>query len=391
MNPQTEQSPPRGRHSWFTEGEYADRLAALQRVLEESDLAGVVLVDPLNVSYFSGLVTPSFVLRSRPAGLLVPRTGKPTLVTARPHIAQAEAVTWLEEFEGFEGFEEGFVESGGRLLRRWSGAVGYEGSMEHRPAMTADGYQALRERGGPPRWVDVSAHLWRIRQVKSPAELAYLRIVGAATGTAFAAVQEQLHAGMTEAAVYRVFARALVEECGGTVGYFAMHSGVDERFRSSGWPTDRVIEAGDLVWLDVGAVYRGYWSDYTRMFAVGAATGGQRESYAQMHAANRALCASLRPGRPAEDVMTDCRDLFERAGIQIANASRIGHGIGTSITEPPSIIRGDVTPLVVGTALAIEPAVRTAEGYFVVEENVVVTESGYEFLSVPGPAELPVV
>ena len=89
--------------------------------------------------------------------------------------------------------------------------------------------------------------------------------------------------------------------------------------------------------------------------------------------------------------MRDCAALFAERGVQIANASRVGHGIGTSITEPPSLIRGDTTPLVSRTALAIEPALRTAEGYFVVEENLVITDAGHEFLSVPCEPELPVV
>jgi Xaa-Pro aminopeptidase len=385
-------SVARGRYAWFTEAELARRTRALAAALETADVAAAVLIDPLNVTYFSGHVTPGYVLRSRPVGMVVTREGDATLVIARQHVPQAEAATWLEDLVEFDGLEAEFVVALRTLLADQvpaGGRIGYEGSAEQRPGMTVDGFLALRS--GGQEWTDVAPLVWGLRQVKSDAEVDYLRTVGRATGAAFDAVRDRLRPGLTEEQLYQVFAAHLAEDCGGSVGYFAMHSGPDERFRTSGWPTERVIAKGDLVWLDVGATYRGYWSDFTRMYAVGAVTETQQRSYRLMYDVNRYLLGRLRPGQTAEGIVALAREWFAEHDVAVANAARIGHGLGTSITEQPSVMSGDPTVLVPGMALAIEPAIRTTEGYFVVEENVLVTDRGTELLSVPNPSELTVV
>jgi Xaa-Pro aminopeptidase len=73
----------------------------------------------------------------------------------------------------------------------------------------------------------------------------------------------------------------------------------------------------------------------------------------------------------------------------MGGASRIGHGIGIELTEPPSIIDGDETVLVEGMTLSIETGLADWDGYFLMETNLVITNSGSDVLSSPASTTLP--
>jgi Xaa-Pro dipeptidase len=72
-------------------------------------------------------------------------------------------------------------------------------------------------------------------------------------------------------------------------------------------------------------------------------------------------------------------------------ASRVGHGIGLDLAEPPSLALDETVVLEAGMAITVEPGILTHDGWFHLEENLVVTEGGYELLSAPMPRELPIL
>jgi Xaa-Pro dipeptidase len=251
------------------------------------------------------------------------------------------------------------------------------------------GFQALHGLLPEAQFVDASESLWATRAVKSATEILYLREVGRITGLAFDASIATARQGATELEAFREFAATCLKLGASRPGYFAMHSGRGQDTRSNRWPSERRLERGDLVWMDAGASYRGYWSDYTRMVSLGKPTQAQAGSYRFVYDVSRAILSLVRPGVTCEELMHECRRAFASTGRQIGNATRIGHGVGMDLTEPPSVVEGDTTRLEAGMVLAIEPGLRTDLGYFVVEENIVVTDTAFEYLSIPAPAQLP--
>ncbi|MGJ8556199.1 MAG: M24 family metallopeptidase, partial [Sulfitobacter geojensis] len=91
-------------------------------------------------------------------------------------------------------------------------------------------------------------------------------------------------------------------------------------------------------------------------------------------------------------------DLFHAMNTRVnptaasSNAGRQGHGLGMQLTEWPSIIAADHTPLVPGMVLTLEPGITLPDGQIMVhEENIVVTEGAAEWLSTPQPADIRVI
>lgn len=380
-------------HDWFEPVEYEARVERVRREMRTRGIDGLLLTSERNFSWLTGIQTPSFVSKTRPLTLVLPLEGEPTIVLAMSHTRHAATCSWVKDIRGFDGFEPEAIEAIADALRDCglgAAAIGCELGTEQRLGLSWLAFERLRRKLPGARFVDGADVLWTGRRYKSPTEIGYLKMAGRITDAAFDAALGEVRAGLTELDVYRRFSVTCAELGAEPPSYFAMHSGRGNDTRPNRWPTDRVLETGDVIWIDAGTTYRGYWSDFTRMISIGDPDPARKAAYRFVHDTAAELLAAVRPGVTCASLMEIGRAAFERAGRAIGNATRMGHGLGLDLTEPPSIVDGDDTVLEPGMTIALEPGFRGDIGYFVVEENVVVTESGFDYLSVPAPHELPV-
>jgi Xaa-Pro aminopeptidase len=141
--------------------------------------------------------------------------------------------------------------------------------------------------------------------------------------------------------------------------------------------------------MDGGPVYKGYWSDVTRMISVGPASPADKFRYSFAWETVKTLVDMVKPGVTAGDIARKSARIFAKINRPMGGASRIGHGIGLELTEPPSLNSSDETVLVPGMTISIETGLADWDGYFLMEMNLVITESGRELLSPPAPETLP--
>jgi Xaa-Pro dipeptidase len=156
-------------------------------------------------------------------------------------------------------------------------------------------------------------------------------------------------------------------------------------------PTERKLQAGDLLVVDWGAAFNGYISDLTRTFAVGDVDEEYQKIHKIVQEANAAGRAAAKPGVPCANVDIAARDVIEKAGYGVYFTHRIGHGIGMEGHEEP-YMRGDNMQLLEpGMAFTVEPGIYLPGKNGVrIEDNMVVTETGAESLS-DMPREMRVV
>jgi Xaa-Pro aminopeptidase len=241
------------------------------------------------------------------------------------------------------------------------------------------------------RFVDAADLLWHLRIRKSAAEIAYLCRSASIASAAYRDLFAEVRAGMTEQEVFATFVASTIRQGAERPGYVPVHSGAGHYHRHTMGPTTRALQAGDLLWLDGGCVYRGYWSDFARMVAIGRPTTAQQDHYRRVRAIMHTAVAAMRPGV----TMGELAGLVQRAcaaeGLPFNPAGRVGHGLGLDITEPPSINAVDPTVVEPGMVLTMEPTSATEFGFFQLEENVVITPDGPEVLTEPAPEELPVL
>ena len=382
----------------FEAAEYERRLESAHRLMAERYLDALFVCTQANFRYFTGHVTHRWLNNFTPLFTVIPRKGYPILLLPAIEVGMAQANPWIRDARPFFGYVNIAVPEIAETLREVvpaGGTVGAElGSVMHMGIPYAD-FLALQQALPGVRFVDASDVFWTLRVPKSAAELRYLREAVRITNHAYRDTVASIRVGMTERELYQTMVRNVMAHGADAPGSLPVGS------RSPGktlpWdislrrPTDRRIQEGDLIFMDGGCVVHGYWSDFTRMFCLGKAVPEWRAAYRFVHEALHECIREVQPGQPIRNQIGRYRARLEKSPYaHLADKlGRIGHGCGLELTEPPSISFVDDTLLQPGTVLTVEPSISVKEGFFMLEEDVVVTESGFEILSDPAAPELP--
>ncbi len=146
-----------------------------------------------------------------------------------------------------------------------------------------------------------------------------------------------------------------------------------------GEPSDKAIEEGEFVTIDIGAVYKGYNSDMTRTIAIGEITDRQKEVYNTVLKAQNAALDILKPGVRCSDVDKVARDIIYNAGFEGCFGHSLGHGVGLEVHESPSLSPKNMELLKPGMVVTVEPGIYIKNDFGVrIEDMVLINDSGYK-------------
>lgn len=230
-----------------------------------------------------------------------------------------------------------------------------------------------------------------LRLVKSEAEIAKIRAACAVATRAFARVPATVQVGLGLDEVFRRFQILCLEEGADWVPYLAggaEQGGYADVISPAG---PQPLVHGDVLMLDTGLVRDGYFCDFDRNFSVGPPSDAVQSAHATLLEATQAGFAAARPGATAAELF-HAMDRIVTGGAGGSDAGRLGHGLGMQLTEWPSLIPDDHTVLEPGMVLTLEPGIETVSGRIMVhEENIVIRETGAEWLSDPAPPGIPVI
>lgn len=219
-----------------------------------------------------------------------------------------------------------------------------------------------------------------IRAVKTPGEIERIREATRITERAIEAVLAEVHVGMTEKEMAKVFNMTVIKE-GGTPLLTVIGCG-EHSALGNAIPSDRKVRKGDIIRFDVGCRYKQYCSDIARIVVFGTATAKQRSYYqAILEGENQAL-GLVEPGVTAGAIYQAALEGVRRAGISHYRRHHVGHGIGIEVYDPPLLAPDNSMPLEASMVLNIEtPYYELGFGGLQVEDTLVVTEQGYELLT----------
>jgi Xaa-Pro aminopeptidase len=231
-----------------------------------------------------------------------------------------------------------------------------------------------------------------LRMVKSPAEIekiAHICAIGSATFDEVPAFARQ---GMAQEEVFRAFRRAALALGADDVPYLVGGSGPGGYGDVISPPTQAPLQAGDILMLDTGSTWDGYFCDFDRNFAIGRADDLARRAHDALWRATEAGIAAARPGATCRDLFRAMRNVIAEMDDQGGDVGRLGHGLGMQLTEWPSHADWDETVLEEGMVLTLEPSLAYGDGHIMVhEENIVVRAGNAELLTRRAPPELPVI
>jgi Xaa-Pro dipeptidase len=221
-----------------------------------------------------------------------------------------------------------------------------------------------------------------LREIKSELEIDKIRHVCALVGDAFEALPSLVYSGMTEREICRALKIDILRRGADDVPYLISASGQGGYDNIIMGPVDRVVGAGDVMIIDTGATFDGYFCDFDRNFAFGAQTEQLRRAHEVCWDATEAGLHAARPGASAHDLWREMWRVLEAGGALGSDVGRLGHGLGMQLTEGHSNMQGDETLLRPGLVLTLEPGMSFAPGKMLVhEENIVVRAGGAEILT----------
>lgn len=346
--------------------------ARLDRVREIADGAGLVIAPGSDLRYLIGRPGGSF---ERLTSLVIPADGEPVLIVPQleaPGFADlpfadlgVEVVTWVDSVDPYR------LAAGHLNGSRWVAVSDFT------PALHVLG---LRDALPNARQTLAGPIISELRMRKDATEVEALRKAGAAIDRVHARVGEWLRPGRTEGEVGVDIEAAIVEEGHIEADFVIVGSGPNGASPHHAL-SDRVIEAGDVVVVDIGGpVAEGYNSDSTRTYAMGAPKDADvAATYAVLQQAQQAAVDAVRPGATAESIDAAARDIIATAGFGDHFIHRTGHGIGLDVHEAPYIVAGNDQVLEPGMAFSIEPGIYQSGRWGArIEDIVVVTQDGVE-------------
>ena len=385
-------APPRG----FPQAEFEARTARAQRLMAAREIDALLLTTEPELRYFSGFRSQFWESPTRPWFLVVPHEGRPIAVI--PEIGAAGmAATWVEDIRTWpapQPEDDGVSLLAATLAERAArfGRIGVQLGHETHLRMPAADYARLVEGLGNIEVADATGIVRLLRNVKSPAEIDKIRYVCGLASDAFEALPAAARIGESERQVCRKLQLDMLGRGADSTPYLIGASGPGGYDNIIMGPTDRVLGAGDVLIIDTGATFDGYFCDFDRNFAFGPPTDEARRAHEVAYNATEAGIQAARPGATHQDLWSAMWKVLEEGGALGETVGRLGHGLGMQLTEGPSNMPGDLTVLEPGMVITIEPGMVFAPGKLMVhEENIAITEGPAELLSRRAAPEMPVI
>ncbi|WP_159723629.1 M24 family metallopeptidase [Enterococcus sp. CSURQ0835] len=225
----------------------------------------------------------------------------------------------------------------------------------------------------------------KMRAVKSPQEIAYMRNACEISCRAFNRILKDIRVGMTEKELAAKLSLYMVQEGADTQPYGNILISGARTSLLHGIPSEKAVEYGDFVLMDFGCQFNGYMSDMTRTVVVGKATEKQREVYEYEKRSLEASEAVMKAGVPVRDVYRASLEPLKDTEYIPYTYGNIGHSIGLFVHELPYLAEQYDDVLVEGNVMTIEPGIYIPDwGGVRIEDQVLITKDGYEnMISIP--------
>ena len=361
------------------------KIAEIQQFLRDEDLDAAFITTPDNVFYLSGFSSDP---HERLLGVMVFKVSEPFVICPLMEVPDVKAAGWPFEAIGHADTEDAWDLVVKTVHKRGLAPLSVAIEKSH---LTVERLERMNELFPGAKFSRLDEQLNNMRVIKDANELTHLRKAAELADYAIEVGCKEIAEGKTELEVLMAIEFELKKKGVQKMSFDTMVLSGPKTASPHGTPGDRKIQKGDFVLFDLGVVYNGYCSDITRTVAFGQPTDAQREIYETVRQAEQAAIDLVRPGVKAMELDKAARDVISNAGYGDYFTHRLGHGLGISVHEYPSITGTNEFVLKEGMVFTIEPGIYHPDITGVrIEDDVVVTTDGVEVLT-KFPKELQII
>jgi Xaa-Pro dipeptidase len=361
------------------------RLEKLQTWMKENDIEVSFVTSSENVFYLSGYYTDP---HERLLALVVFKEEEPLLVCPEMEVLNARGSGWEHEIMGFSDIDNPWEMVKQAISKRVKEVSKAAIEKEH---LNVERYELLSSLLPKAAFISAEEKLRTLRMIKDAKEL---KIIEEACALADYAVEfgvSEIKEGKTELDVLNAVEYALKKKGVTEMSFATMVLTGANAASPHGNPGETKIKKGDLVLFDLGVVVDRYCSDITRTVAYGDIHDKQKEIYDTVLKAQLAAVEASKPGVTAADVDLTARRIIAEAGYGEYFPHRLGHGLGISVHEYPSLTETNQLVLEEGMVYTIEPGIYVPNVAGVrIEDDVYVTNDGVKVLT-KFPKELQII
>ena len=357
---------------------FKNRLDLLRSKFDSLGVDTIWIIQPENRRYLSGFKATDGQLDESSGCLFITMDQALLLTDSRYTIQAQQEVVGFEVVTHTKGLIDILPEIFDRLHTR---KLGFEGGY-----LIWDTYQKAKEKAlqhSPPVELTALSNLVEeIRKIKGPEEVAMLSRSAQLMGDVLAQVIEELKPGQIEKDIAWKIETLIRKQGADGVAFPPIVASGPNGALPHAVPTERRIEKGEPIILDVGAKVDGYCSDMTRTVFLGTLSPDFKEIYKVVRKAQVRALESVRPGMKTDEADFIARDVIINAGFGDFFGHSLGHGIGMAPHEKPSV--GQLKPEVLkeGMVFTIEPGIYIpGKGGVRLEEMVVLQENGAKVLT----------
>lgn len=342
------------------------KLDALRNTFQKHGIDGLLVASPYNRRYITNFTGS--------AGIVLITEENALFITDFRYTDQAS-----KQAEGFEIIQHTLPihkEAAKQAQRLGIKKLGFE--QDYMAFATFKAYEEAMQ----AELIPVSNIVEELRLIKSQAEIKILKVAADIADAAFKHILDFIKPGLTELEVSNEL-EFFMRKAGASSSSFDIIVASGERSAlPHGVASEKVIEKGDMVTMDYGALYNGYISDITRTVAVGEPAPKLKEIYNVVLEAQLKGVAEIKPGMTGKEADAISRNYIAEKGYGDYFGHSLGHGIGLEVHEAPSLSYRSETVLQPGMAVTVEPGIYIQGlGGVRIEDDMIITQDGNELLT----------
>ena len=361
---------------WFEREEYLARLSRIQAELKKRDLDGLIAFLPETVTWVTGYFTRAYGTLQF---AIIPASGEPTLFCRDVEeyyldstCVFADRVMWTDSDDRMKVAAE--------AIRSRMGASAKLGIELSAWPLSAGRFEYLKSALPGISWQDESNMAPTMRLIKTPAEIAYQRRAAKAAEAGMQAAIDASEVGVSEREMAAQICAAMIRAGSDLPGPGVMSSG-ERAFHLHGGYSDRILEEGDIVQIEVTPNVRHYHARFMRPIRIAPARDDDHRIVEKLIAIQDAALAEVRPGVAATVPDSIYRDGILSAGLRETYTNKTFYSVGL-LLQPNG---GEPLEAEPSCTWSFEPGQTfhtylLASGYGM-SETIAITESGYERLT----------
>jgi len=372
-----------------------ERLKTLRDKMAHHELDILLALRPENIRYITGLRptwSPYFQFRNLS---IFPQKGSPLLfVDEGDYLHRKKAMDWLPSQNIFPlPFLEipGMLNATLNIIKEKLSEMGVLGKRVGVDLLNMDIWEGLRRILPRAQIIDGDGCIKEARVIKNKEEIKSLRISSICVEVGFHSAIKAIKSGKRECEILGEATRTFtslgmeIAQCQSIVA-----SGEENLSPLARFATDKIIQKGDLVFMDMGGCFNGMFAEATRTVVCGKPHPKQKETYKIVYEALQEVVSHMRPGETSQDAYNAQLKVYQKYNVEkFAHLTLLGHSIGLGGSEPPNFgdptISGNVFEFKPGMIFSVEPTLIVpgvpGGGGVRIEDEILITETGNEVLT----------